>query len=487
MALVSLVLVVFPLAGLRGQDMVSVRVQTRDGYLDPGLSLTTHRGVVTVPAGELTRLGWRVEESAERVVAMWRGGSPRVEIRPETPFLSWGGEGVQLAEAPLVVAGRVFLPLQFFIDILPWKLPEVFRYEPDSRTLFVLDPSEAGGSRPDPVRVVVIDPGHGGPDPGAKGARGTQEKDIALAIALALARNLREDPDLRVYLTRDVDSLVPIWKRGELATLWKGERQGVFVSIHANALPDSRATRGFETYFLSEARTEHERRVAALENAAQEYEGQEVGTGSDPDLTFILTELRNLDSPALVGPSRRTRPGTAGPGPPGPRQGGQAGALGRDHQRPHASRPGGGWISDQPGRGEVVDPGGLPGKYGYRHGIGGSGVLPQVPLGRRRHPGRRREPMMGFLLGPRRPFPGSRAPTRPRGRGSALRRGLDCEGHRLPEPIHAGGGDSSSPARRGASADSAPTGRGCADRFSATLLRRGGSDHLCFSGQGGPT
>ena len=278
-----------------------MRVQSREGTLDPGLAMAMHRGFVTVPAAELTRLGWQVEESGGHVVAKWRGGAPRVEIQADTPFLSWGGDGVQLSEAPYVASGRLFLPLQFFVDILPWKLPEVFRYEPDSRTLFVLDPSQSGTPLPDPVRVVVIDPGHGGPDPGARGTRGTQEKDVALAIGLALARNLREDPNFRVYLTRDVDSLIPIWKRGEMATGWKGERQGVFVSIHANAMPasatsDSRATRGFETYFLSEARTEHERRVVALENAAQDYEALDEGAPPDPDLSFILSELRNLDS-----------------------------------------------------------------------------------------------------------------------------------------------------------------------------------------------
>jgi N-acetylmuramoyl-L-alanine amidase len=236
-----------------------------------------------------------VDETESRVVARWKGGSPSVEIRPGTPFLSWGGEGVHLAEAPFVSSGKVYLPLQFFIDVLPWKFPEVFRYDPDAQSLLVLGPEAPRSYSPDPVRVVVIDPGHGGRDPGAGGTRGTEEKEVALAIGRALARNLREEPNLQVFLTRDADTLIPIWKRGELATEWKGDHPGVFVSIHANALPDSRTTRGFETYFLSEARTEHERRVAALENAAQDFENQDEGPANNPDLSFILTELRSLD------------------------------------------------------------------------------------------------------------------------------------------------------------------------------------------------
>lgn len=286
----------FSISGASAQEPGPLRVQTPGGYLEPALATATHGGVVSVPAAELARLGWELSRTPEGVVARWQGGAPTVELRAGTPFLSWGGEGVQLAEAPYLESGRLYLPLQFFVDILPWKLPEAFRFDPDTRTLIMR--VSGGGSAepaPDPVRVVVIDPGHGGRDPGALGPGGTREKDVAMAIGTALYRNLKDDPNLEVYLTRQADTLIPLWQRGEIATGWKGDHPGVFVSIHANALPNSRNTRGFETYFLSEARTDHERRVAALENAAQEYEGDNEGSGSNNDLSFILTELRNLD------------------------------------------------------------------------------------------------------------------------------------------------------------------------------------------------
>ncbi len=284
-----------PLHARSVQEVISVRVHTPEGPLSPALTIVSQNGFAAVSVEELTRLGWTVESLEGRVVARWHGGPPAVEVRPGTPFLSWGGEGVHLAEAPYVRSGRLFLPLQFLIDVLPWKLPEVFQYDPDAGTLVILDPQAPRGYSPDPVRVVVIDPGHGGRDPGAGGTRGTQEKEIALAIGRALARNLSADENLQVFLTRDSDTLIPIWKRGELATEWKGEHPGVFVSIHANALPGSRETRGFETYFLSEARTEHERRVVALENAAQDFENADEGPSDNPDLSFILSELRKLD------------------------------------------------------------------------------------------------------------------------------------------------------------------------------------------------
>jgi N-acetylmuramoyl-L-alanine amidase len=127
------------------------------------------------------------------------------------------------------------------------------------------------------------------------GPGGTREKDVALGVALALARALDGEPGIEVHLTRDRDVLVPIWERGERATRLKGDRPGIFVSIHANAV-SSRTVRGVETYFLSEARTEHERRVAALENApiaTSDRSGAPDGFAGD--LGFILNELRNHD------------------------------------------------------------------------------------------------------------------------------------------------------------------------------------------------
>jgi len=228
----------------------------------------------------------------------------------ESPFFSWEGEGVQLADAPYSFDGQVFIPVQFLVDVLPWKMPGSFHYEGGSWLLQLADgPETVGGagargasgstaavSPPeDLTRVVIIDAGHGGRDPGTVGPRGVVEKEVAMGVARLLRERFEGQDGFEVYLTRDDDTLVPIWRRGELATAWKGDRYGVFVSIHANALPGSPGTRGFETYFLSEARTEHERRVAALENAAMELEDEDGGPESTQDLGFILSELRNLD------------------------------------------------------------------------------------------------------------------------------------------------------------------------------------------------
>jgi N-acetylmuramoyl-L-alanine amidase len=141
-----------------------------------------------------------------------------------------------------------------------------------------------------PRRLVVIDAGHGGVDPGARGPAGTLEKEVTLAVARRLAEELRRDPTIEVRMTRDRDTLVALRDRARMANRWRADGQpALFLSIHANAHPQ-RSVRGVETYFLSEAKTEDARRVAAMENAAERFEEPRAGPG-DP-LSFIMNDLR---------------------------------------------------------------------------------------------------------------------------------------------------------------------------------------------------
>lgn len=92
-------------------------------------------------------------------------------------------------------------------------------------------------------------------------------------------------------MTRTGDTLINLDHRPQMANEWRGTRPGLFLSIHANGVSDGRV-RGFETFFLSDARTEDERRVAEMENAAVAYESHDRVVGDD-DLEFILNNLRN--------------------------------------------------------------------------------------------------------------------------------------------------------------------------------------------------
>ena len=110
--------------------------------------------------------------------------------------------------------------------------------------------------------VIVIDPGHGGKDPGALGCQGIQEKDIALAIAQELKKTLDADSRCRTIMTRNSDRFVSLEDRARMAN--KNEAD-LFISIHANANEDSRLN-GTETYYLDFSSDADARRVAAREN-----------------------------------------------------------------------------------------------------------------------------------------------------------------------------------------------------------------------------
>lgn len=112
-------------------------------------------------------------------------------------------------------------------------------------------------------RRIVIDPGHGGHDPGAVGPSGLYEKDVVLDIALKLKEILLEDPSNEVFLTRETDVFIPLEERTAIAN---NKNADLFVSIHANASPSRRAT-GIETYLLNWTNDEEAMRVAARENA----------------------------------------------------------------------------------------------------------------------------------------------------------------------------------------------------------------------------
>lgn len=262
------------------------------------LAVAADRGYAAVAASALERLGWQVHPATAGVLAVF--GRDTLVLEPGSPFLAWQGQLYQLAEAPYSVQGRLYVPVQLLIDWLPAVLGASFSFDPDQGVLRAGRPvAGVPERRRDEVtgrhaRLVVIDPGHGGEDPGALGPLGTREKDVALRFSLELARVLDRDSTIEVRLTRDRDVLVPLWQRGELATRWRGNRPAVFVSIHANSLPRSRAIRGFETYFLSEARTDHERRVAAIENAPLQLEGGSAPGAGDESLAFILKELVKL-------------------------------------------------------------------------------------------------------------------------------------------------------------------------------------------------
>lgn len=130
-------------------------------------------------------------------------------------------------------------------------------------------PSDASRVRMQPGMrhlVVAIDPGHGGQDPGAIGPTGKREKDVTLAVARELARQVNATPGLKAYLTRDSDVFIPLPMRAQKARAAKAD---IFISIHADAAENRSAT-GSSVYVLSTkgASSQRARWLADKENAA---------------------------------------------------------------------------------------------------------------------------------------------------------------------------------------------------------------------------
>jgi N-acetylmuramoyl-L-alanine amidase len=135
------------------------------------------------------------------------------------------------------------------------------------------------------VSRIVIDPGHGGHDPGARG-KGVDEAELVLDVALRLERLLQKVPSIEVILTRRTDEFISLPERTAMANR---EGADLFLSIHANASPSAQA-RGVETYFLNFANNLSAASVAARENATS---GQAMG--SLPDLVKAIAFNNKLD------------------------------------------------------------------------------------------------------------------------------------------------------------------------------------------------
>jgi len=135
------------------------------------------------------------------------------------------------------------------------------------------------------VSRIVIDPGHGGHDPGAHG-KGLTESAVTLDIALRLEKLLEKEPGLEVVLTRREDVYIPLEERTAIANR---EAADLFLSIHANASRTATA-RGVETYFLSFASSPEAEAVAARENSAHAGEMHKL-----PDIIKAITLNNKLD------------------------------------------------------------------------------------------------------------------------------------------------------------------------------------------------
>jgi N-acetylmuramoyl-L-alanine amidase len=159
------------------------------------------------------------------------------------------------------------------VEAPPRRSPAPRKPEPRDRRSATTAPTTLA------IRKIVLDPGHGGKDPGAIGIGGLAEKDIVLSVAKKLAARLRREMGMQVILTRKDDRFVALEDRTAIAN---AEDADLFVSLHVNASPNPEA-RGIETYYLDNTSDEAALRLAARENGTPKK--------NVSDLQFILSDM----------------------------------------------------------------------------------------------------------------------------------------------------------------------------------------------------
>ena len=189
----------------------------------------------------------------------------------------------------LLVGGAAALGIK--LPVPHWGRDYVLRFALPGEAMTVDLPTISGPDDP-AMPLVVIDAGHGGRDPGAIGedaqGRAVQEKDITLALALALREQLLKAGRIRVALTREDDRILPLAHRPEIARLLEAD---LFVSIHADSAGTREDVSGASIYTLSEdASSEAAARFAARENDADRLNGIAI-EGTSEAVSTILVEL----------------------------------------------------------------------------------------------------------------------------------------------------------------------------------------------------
>ncbi|MEP6620713.1 MAG: N-acetylmuramoyl-L-alanine amidase [bacterium] len=264
-------------------------------------------------------------------------GGAAIEVEEGLRFAKVSDQTYQLATPPEVRKGALYVPLQLVAEIVPrvatnlvWD-PEHFELRafsmvqrfaerdtppvrsapavrrsgpppeaPRSERSSAVERSPVVSATAEPTgilrqhRLVVVDAGHGGQDPGMhgpiKGGPQVLEKNITLNVAKRVGAALNQR-GVDVKFTRTSDTLIALGDRGRIAN---DAHADLFVSIHVNAAnpgwKDPGGARGFETYFLAEAKTEDARRVERMENEVVKFEANSSARAGDP-LSFIMNDM----------------------------------------------------------------------------------------------------------------------------------------------------------------------------------------------------
>ena len=217
-------------------------------------------------------------------------GDTKIKITANISFIIINDKPYQLQNNVFQRKGEYYVPLDDFLVLLTQhtntsysmnynsmsiNLSSVIQNSPIDRTTDLIKEKKKWQ-----FDTIIIDPGHGGKDPGSVGYKGTKEKDIVLDVSKRLARKIQKNLRVKTILTRDEDVFIRLQDRTKFANTNEGD---LFISIHVNS-NESKKPYGFETYLLKPGRNQEAINVALRENSVIELEGNKFEQLTDEQL-----------------------------------------------------------------------------------------------------------------------------------------------------------------------------------------------------------
>jgi N-acetylmuramoyl-L-alanine amidase len=217
-------------------------------------------------------------------------GDTKIKITANISFIIINDKPYQLQNNVFQRKGEYYVPLDNFLALLTQhtntnysmnynsmsiNLSSVIQNSPIDRTTDLIKEKKKWQ-----FDTIIIDPGHGGKDPGSVGYKGTKEKDIVLDVSKRLARKIQKNLRVKTILTRDEDVFIRLQDRTKFANTNEGD---LFISIHVNS-NESKKPYGFETYLLKPGRNQEAINVALRENSVIELEGNKFEQLTDEQL-----------------------------------------------------------------------------------------------------------------------------------------------------------------------------------------------------------
>jgi len=217
-------------------------------------------------------------------------GDTKIKITANISFIIINDKPYQLQNNVFQRKGEYYVPLDDFLALLTQhtntnysmnynsmsiNLSSVIQNSPIDRTTDLIKEKKKWQ-----FDTIIIDPGHGGKDPGSVGYKGTKEKDIVLDVSKRLARKIQKNLRVKTILTRDEDVFIRLQDRTKFANTNEGD---LFISIHVNS-NESKKPYGFETYLLKPGRNQEAINVALRENSVIELEGNKFEQLTDEQL-----------------------------------------------------------------------------------------------------------------------------------------------------------------------------------------------------------